>query len=459
MENTLKELSSKYSGNLPRYTSYPTALEFQPITDPNLIFEKYQNIFDQYETFSYYLHLPFCPSLCYFCACNKIVTQDPEIKLEYLHLIQQELSLLKQAFQRKTNFKQVHLGGGSPSYLTCSEFDKLNNLLTNLLPGYVEAEKSIEIDPRTTTLEKLKIYLQAGFHRISLGVQDFDPKVQALINREQPFDLTRKIYDSARNLGARGINLDLIYGLPSQTLDSQQATLAKVLELRPDRIALYGYAHVNWKVKVQNVFNKHPLPSPELRIAMFAEAVKTLEAAGYIYIGLDHFALPTDDLVVALSNGKLRRNFMGYTTVNGEIQIANGVSGISDLNLSLLQNEVSLDEYHKKIKAGILPTAKIIERSAEDSLRAWAIEQIMCQRILKRQEFKEFNKALSQLADEIFSQALHKLDSLAKDQLVELDSDLIKVTPLGSFFLRNIAVFFDNYYKSAVAPLKYSKSI
>jgi oxygen-independent coproporphyrinogen-3 oxidase len=460
MTTDFKSLCLKYSGRLPRYTSYPTAVEFRPLEIKERAGDFLSEATQKYKTLSLYLHLPFCPSLCYFCACNKIITQEEDRRERYLIYLEKELQLLAGSIKSHNVFTQLHLGGGSPSYHSEDELSRIMGMINKYLPFSNKAERSAEVDPRNCTVSKAAVLKDLGFNRVSLGVQDFDKSVQDLINRQQSFELTAELYSGLRHLGYRGINFDLIYGLPSQTVESFARTVEQVIALKPDRLALYGYAHVTWKVKVQNVFNKHPLPEPEVRIAMFDMAVRKLQDAGYVYIGLDHFALPEDTLTKALLGGTLRRNFMGYTTIIGDALISAGISSITDTGKYMYQNVLKNEEYESLLEQGRFPVERYLERSSEDIIRAYCIERLMCDRILSEAKVRELFPEEAALVQKIFAEAWPKLTPYLEDSFIELSSESVRITPLGSFFMRNIASSFDAYFSALkTGEKKFSQSI
>ena len=441
----LKSLCNTYSGRLPRYTSYPTAVEFKPVEDVDPVLEALKNAATTHHDISLYVHVPHCPSLCYFCACNKVISQNPKDRDRYVDVLSQELRLLHSKLTLNSKIVQVHLGGGSPSYLSIEQLVKLEDAISAELPLAHDVERSIELDPRTYTREQGELLFKRGYRRASLGVQDFDPVVQEIINRRQPYELTRDVYGSLREIGFSGINFDLIYGLPGQTRDSVSRTIESVIELHPDRIALYGYAHVTWKVKSQNVFNKHPLPSPDQRIELLVDSTEKLLTAGYIYIGMDHFALPSDSLAKALTARKLRRNFMGYTTICGELMLGVGPSAISDIDACLFQNERELEKYYSQISQGRLPVQHVIWRGEEDKLRAHIIEGLLCNGTIDENEVRSNFASQQFLAESIFKLARERLAPMVRDKLVEFEASCINATNLGRYFLRNIAGTFDQY--------------
>lgn len=449
------DLLQKYNVSLPRYTSYPTALELKPFEDYSQMMERYRlSILEAGDVprISLYLHLPFCPKLCYFCACNKIISQDPKVKGDYLILLEKELGLLKGILPRYSKIMQIHLGGGSPSYLNCDEFIQLRNALS-IFTFDEKCQKSIEIDPRTFSQEKLNTLYDSGYRRFSLGIQDFEPAVQALINRIQPYELVNNLVNLIRGKNKTTINFDLIYGLPGQTLTSFKRTINKVINLLPERIALYGYAQVGWKAKAQNTLKKYVTPSVEDRLKLFITAQERLEDSGYVYIGLDHFALPNDELVQAQKENRLRRNFMGYTTVDGDILLASGCSAISDLGGYLFQNTLDLDNYEKLIHSNKLPIIKFLKRSNEDKLRAFIIESLMCNRSISLSQIRS-NCQWLEISEDVFNRGLNCLKIYESDGLVERNATEINITKLGTYFTRNIASVFDTYLHNTLNQQK-----
>ena len=451
-----RELIEKYSGQGPRYTSYPTAVEFHEgfsaaTWQKTLLAWRNSTPTEpptESRSISLYTHIPFCRSLCYFCACHKIITEDRTVVSPYLAAISRELSIYSQLLSDgNTSLAGLHWGGGSPNYLAP---DEMRVLFESTLAAFPKlnpaAEISIEMDPRTTTTEQLSTIERLGFNRISLGVQDFSPHVQEAVNRIQPFELTRDLVENARQLGLSGINLDLIYGLPGQELTSFNDTLSQVISIRPERIALYGYAHVTWIKKVQKALERHPLPSPSLRIELFRSAVTELTRAGYVYIGMDHFALPADSLAKALANGTLTRNFMGYSTECGAGTLGVGPSAISGLAGAYAQNEKDLQRYQAKLtssnSANSLPITRGLSLSREDKLRAEVISQILCQGTVS---FEQVGKRWEIDFAKHFAAELGGLEELEQDRLVAIEDSQLRLTPLGRFFMRSVAMHFDGY--------------
>lgn len=444
ISNDLSNLIKKYEARVPRYTSYPTAVELTPAVKTDIIIEKIRE--NSREPISLYIHLPFCASLCWFCACNKVVSHDRTVVEPYLRALQDEIRILSQQIGNKITLGQIHLGGGSPTYLSHQELESLCGFLQQEMYGFESASKSIELDPRTTTERQIAVLAKYGFKRASLGVQDFDPKVQELVHRIQPKEMVAELSTKLREAGFESINFDLIYGLPGQTRASMAATIADVITMAPDRIALYGYAHVQWKIKVQKVLEKNHLPSAEERVELFELAEEMLLESGYLPLGLDHFALPHDELVSHAEAKTLHRTFMGYTTVEGEGVIGLGVSAISDIGGVLYQNESDLHAYYHSLKEGALPIARLKERGHQDVVRAYIIERIMCDG-----ECSVHNapKALREDLFHVFEETRPKLKLLEQDGLIALESERITATFHGRFFLRTIAAQFDQYLDQA----------
>jgi len=446
MLNDNLDLLKKYSTNLPRYTSFPTATALKEFSENDSILDLITGVLQglsSSQPISLYIHLPYCPQLCYFCACNKIISSKTEDIDNYLSALEREIDLIKNILPLEIEIHELHLGGGSPSYLSISQLEKLELILSKLNISKI-CQKSIEIDPRTVDQEKLCFLYESSYKRFSLGVQDFDPTVQELINRIQSFELTAKTAEVIRTLSGTSINFDLIYGLPGQTQASFHDTISSVLELRPNRLALYGYAHVNWKVKVQNVLNKYGIPEDELRHTLFLTAAEKLIAAGYVHIGLDHFALPDDGLSTAKNTKTLRRNFMGYTEMKSDTLMALGVSAISDFGEYIFQNTANIEKFTQLLNAGMLPIQKYIKRNLADKIRAFIIETLMCNRILLfSQVLAKFPQ--TDVVDAILVAGKRNLEEYVKDELVGINSDHIIVFEQGTYFLRHIAACFDNY--------------
>jgi oxygen-independent coproporphyrinogen-3 oxidase len=448
----LERILPRYVGAGPRYTSYPTVPAWQSDFGPKDHVEALQSLTGE-EEISLYAHVPFCQSLCHFCACNRVITRDPDLPERYLRTIEAELDLTRAELGHELRSGQLHWGGGTPTHLEPAQIERLFQLMTDrfqLVPG---AEISIEVDPRVTTLEQLDVLAACGFNRISLGVQDTNAKTQAAIHRIQPFEQTRALTEASRARGIERVNYDLIYGLPHQTVASFEETLDDVLSARPDRIALYGYAHVTWVAKQQRGFERGDLPDPRRRMQIFLSAIRRLLDSGYRSIGMDHFALPDDELCEALDQGTLRRNFMGYTTREGVDMLAFGPSAISEISNTYIQVEKELDRWFEEIEAGRLATFKGHRLSKDDQARSWIIGRIMCEAAVRAEDVE---RRFGGCFRTDYARALERLEPLQGDGLVEVsEQGDVTVSPLGRVLLRHVAMAFDAYLdRSAPQPAK-----
>ena len=452
----LTHLISKYDARVPRYTSYPTAADFITFDDSRIAQDAIRAGIrvGSSKPVSLYIHLPFCASLCWFCACNKVVAHDQSVVEPYLEALNREIALVSDVAGGRISLGQVHLGGGSPTFLSSHHMETLFSSLRSQFDGFETASKSIELDPRTTTPEQLAVLAAAGFTRASIGVQDFNEVVQRAVHRVQPKELVQQVVDQVREAGFKSVNFDLIYGLPQQTEHSMRETISDVLTLRPDRIALYGYAHVQWKVKVQRALEKFTLPTAEERVALFSLAEEELLTHGYVSLGLDHFALPSDELVAHAEARTLHRTFMGYTTVEGEGVLGLGVSAISDIGNTLYQNEVDLGNYYNMLVAGKLPVVRGRVRTADDTVRAYIIERIMCDGELV---VDEAPLAVREGVEAAVEEALPRLRLLERDDLLRAHPGKLVATFNGRFFLRTIASVFDAHLAHTTAG--YSQAV
>ncbi|MDP7033150.1 MAG: oxygen-independent coproporphyrinogen III oxidase [Planctomycetota bacterium] len=437
------ELLARYDRPGPRYTSYPTA----PHMDPSYGDSRWKADLDTAceehpdSPTSIYVHIPFCESLCYFCGCHTIISTRRERATPYLDRIEKELRILRPWLDRRGPVIQVHLGGGTPSYLNRDEIERLSQVLStlNISP---EAECSVEIDPRDLDTERLQAFAQGGFRRISMGVQDLDATVQKTVNRIQPEIMTRDTIQSARELGFRSVNLDLIYGLPHQTPESFAKTLQTILDLAPDRIALFNYAHVPWLKKHQKLLDPAQMPSASDKLSIFLQSIQTLGRSGYQYIGMDHFARSDDELAKAQREGRLWRNFQGYTICKTDLY-GLGTSSISMLDGSYCQNAKSLTEYYDSIDRGSLPIVRGIKLNQDDRIRRHCIMSLMCNFRLDQKDLeKHFPE---QNTSRLFESAHQSLQEMSQDGLVLLQPQSIEVLPVGRLLIRNICMAFDAY--------------
>jgi oxygen-independent coproporphyrinogen-3 oxidase len=445
----------------PRYTSYPTADRFVEAFGPAAYAQALQQralgaTVGGTPPLSVYLHIPFCESVCYYCACNKVITRHHERAAEYLAALDVEIDLHVQALGARQSVSQLHLGGGSPTFLSDAEIAALMDSLRRafrIVPG---AEVSIEVDPRTVTDERLRHLAGLGFNRISFGVQDFDPEVQKAVHRVQSFEMVRDLMASARALGFESTNVDLIYGLPKQTPASLARTVAQVGELRPDRIALYAYAHLPQRFKPQRRIDAHDLPSAADRVAMLGTAINGFLGHGYTYIGMDHFALPSDPLAVAKRQGRLHRNFQGYSTQPDCDLIGLGVSAIGRIGATYSQNVKTLDQYYDAMRQRQFATERGLALGRDDLVRRAVIMALMCQ---GRVDFESIDLAHLIRMEEYFAPELEQLQSLAEMGLLRLEGRGIDVTPLGWYFVRGIAMVFDRYLQADRTRERFSRII
>jgi oxygen-independent coproporphyrinogen-3 oxidase len=428
----------------PRYTSYPPAPVWSETFGPEPYGEALAAAGRRAgEGLSLYVHVPFCRSLCHFCACNRVITRRPEPPARFLDAVLRELARVREALGSERTVMQHHWGGGTPTHLSPDQVPRLFRGACDAFPLRPTAEVSIEVDPRVTTEAHVDALRECGFRRVSMGVQDFDPRVQAAIHRVQPPAATARLVERARGAGFESVGFDLIYGLPFQSVPSFERTLDEVLALAPDRVALYAYAHVTWVAKQQRGFERGDLPDPRARLRIFLAAVRRFLAAGYVWVGLDHFARPEDELAAALRDGTLRRNFMGYTTLAGTDLVAFGPSGIAELSDCYAQSHRDLERWEAAVRAGRLPTLRGFALSEDDRDRRFAIARLMC---LGELRADDFTRARGGELRARLGVALARLAPLERDGLVEVDAaGSVRVTSLGRLFLRNVAMAFDAY--------------
>jgi oxygen-independent coproporphyrinogen-3 oxidase len=445
----LEALLLKYAGAGPRYTSYPTA----PVWSESYGRADFAGDLRSFgalgEPLSIYVHVPFCRALCHFCACNRTITRDAALPERYLGAIAHEVEAVREAIGGAPRVLQHHWGGGTPTHLAPSQIERLFRCVNAAFPAERDAEISIEVDPRVTTRAQLEALRGCGFARISLGVQDFDARVQRAIHREQSVALTAGIVADARALDFAGVSFDLIYGLPLQTRESFERTLAEVIAIAPDRIALYGYAHVTWVAKQQRGFERGDLPEPRARLAILGSAIRRLLAAGYVHVGMDHFARPEDPLAVALRERTLRRNFMGYTTRAGLALVGFGPSAISELPTSYAQSQRELGGWESAVDAHGLATLRGHRLTREDEERRAVIHDLMC---LGEVSAVRFANRLGVSFGERFAAELARLRTFEDDGLVTIATDgSLAVAGRGRLVLRNLAMVFDAYLEPAGA--------
>ena len=455
-------LAAKYACKGPRYTSYPTAPQFRS----DFPFDKFQHWLGtdtdkQRDPLSLYIHLPFCNDICYYCACNKIVTREKGVAREYLDHLGLEIAQQAQKLGDKRPVTQMHWGGGTPTYLDNAEITELMHMLAShfKLLGNGYREYSIEIDPRTVDLSTIALLKGVGFNRISLGIQDFDPLVQQATNRIQPYRQVAPLVESIRAHGFRSLSFDLIYGLPHQDIHTMTETLKKVIALRPDRIACYNYAHMPERFSSQRAIERLALPSASEKLLLAQHITESLLDAGYQHIGMDHYVLPHDELAVAQSEGRLQRNFQGYSLHMADDLLGLGVSAISQIGDYYLQNEVDLGKYYQRIDKGEQPLARGFEMSQSDKLRRHIIMNLISG---LRLDITECNEQFGIDFSGKFAREIQSLRAMEKDGLLEIDARQIQVTPTGRQFLRNICMPFDAYLNKQTGnqpPPRYSATV
>lgn len=455
------DMLRRYDISGPRYTSYPTAVQFTEEFDELKYREAAAASNDDPipRPLSLYVHVPFCHSPCFYCGCMRIITRDPLKGQLYLNRLNREIEMQAELFDRDRVVEQLHFGGGTPTFLTDEQLEGLIETLGRhfTMAKPEDREFSVEIDPRTVDPARLQRLAEMGFNRVSLGVQDFDPEVQKAVNRIQPVDDTLAVLNAARDCGIESVNLDLIYGLPKQNLAGFGRTLDIVTEARPARIALYSYAHLPRLFKAQRQIDEATLPSGETKLALLELAIERLTKAGYVYVGMDHFALPDDELVIAQQNGDLHRNFQGYSTRADCDLVGLGVSSIGKIGDTYSQNRKTIDEYYAAIDAGKLPAFRGVQLDRDDILRRDVIQRVMCQGELN---FESVEKRWNISFGEYFQDALPRLEELHKDGLIVLDQCGFEVTAAGRLLLRIVGMVFDKYHHNVVdAQGRFSKVI
>jgi oxygen-independent coproporphyrinogen III oxidase len=452
-----QEFLERYNRPGPRYTSYPTAPVWNDTFGVNELEEVHQQAERAQSPVSLYMHLPFCESLCLFCACNVIIQKDKSGAPPYLAVLKREMERVSRGVSKQRRVVQFHWGGGTPTYLTPVQIEDLFAATREHFSFSSDAEIGIEVDPRVTSREQLETLRRLGFNRLSMGIQDFHPEVQKAIHRIQPFALTRDLLISARELGFDSINVDLIYGLPYQTAQRFATTVDQILDLAPDRVALFSYAHVPWLKKQQGSFAAH-LPEGMQKFEIFRIGLLKFLDAGYLYIGMDHFAKPGDELAIAQQNRTLHRNFQGYTTKAGADLYGLGITAISGIQNAYAQNHRDLASWEKAVSERGLATMRGYRLSEEDRLRRAVISRLLCHTVVMKDEIaREFGMDF----DEHFAGELRRLAPFQDDGLVQLESNQIRATWLGRIFIRNLAMIFDPYLEKqqlAAKPL-FSKTL
>ncbi|MEG3439481.1 oxygen-independent coproporphyrinogen III oxidase [Pannus brasiliensis CCIBt3594] len=439
-------LLTKYDRPLPRYTSYPPATELTPEFDEvnfraALAVGNYRKI-----PLSLYCHIPFCETACYFCGCNTIITKQKKIADPYLDYLMRDIERIASLVDKNRRVDQLHWGGGTPNYLSLEQIDRLWNSLTDHFSLAEDAEISIEVNPRYLDKEYVRFLRQTGFNRISFGIQDFDERVQTAINRVQPESLLFNVMDWIRGETFESVNVDLIYGLPHQNLATFRETVRKTIDLDPDRIAVFNFAYIPGLKPAQKNLDVNAFPSPSEKLAILQMTIEELTNNGYVYIGMDHFAKPNDELAIAQREGELHRNFQGYTTKPESDLIGFGVTSISMLDDVYIQNQKGLKDYYRSIEDGKLPIERGVSLTGDDRVRRAAIMELMCQfRLSKQALLEKYHLAFDSDFEEYFATEIPELRALEADGLLDIVPDGIEVTPAGRLLIRNIAAVFDAY--------------
>lgn len=450
------ELVKKYNVSGPRYTSYPTAVQFTEEFAQSTLEEALLERSKCKQKLSLYFHIPFCFSLCWYCGCTKIITRDQDRGDLYLNYLEKEIELVKRTIHPESSVKQIHFGGGTPTFLTPAQLRRLGELIQSGFTVHDDVEFSVEIDPRRCEEDHIKALSDIGCNRASLGVQDTNENVQKAIHRIQPFRKTKNVTELLRKHGISDINFDLIYGLPKQTIETFNQTIDDVVSLNPDRFAVYSYAHLPSLMPAQKLLNEEEFPSTDEKLRMMMTATERFPELGYQFIGMDHFSKEDDELAKALDNGTLQRNFQGYST-HAELQmIALGMSGISQGSDLYYQNEKDLARYYESLDNGKLPVKKILPLNYMDKIRRGVIMQIMCRATIN---YTEFEQQTGLHFKDTFSDELEKLQPMEGDGLLHLLDNQLKITDKGRFFVRNIAMVFDEYLKTKIHKNTYSKTV
>lgn len=453
-----RKLIEQLDGAGPRYTSYPTADRFgQAFGEAD-----YRRALGQRKIganrrpLSLYVHVPFCNTVCYYCGCNKIITKDKSRADRYLDYLEKEVDLVCRAVGSREKVAQLHFGGGTPTFLSDAQLERVMGMLKSRFDFLPEGEYSIEIDPRKVGRDTVFHLAALGFNRMSVGIQDFDPAVQAAVNRVQSEEETVEVIEAARTAGFRSVSVDLIYGLPLQTRESVAATLSRVIAIGPDRIALYNYAHLPQLFMPQRRIDEAELPTPAVKLDILQDAVAALEKAGYVFIGMDHFAKPDDDLARALAEGRLQRNFQGYSTHADCDMVGLGVSSIGKVGGSYVQSQKELDSYYAALDDGKLPVMRGYRMDGDDVLRRSVIQALMCRFSLSVPAIEEVYGI--KFAD-YFAAEMPRLAELEQLGLLSFDGEFLLVTPRGRFLIRNIAMVFDRHLREKATHARYSKTI
>ncbi len=444
-KENITQLLRRYDRPGPRYTSYPTAVEFNESFDA----EAYEECLSEAnqlhdEPISLYVHLPFCDSRCAFCGCSVVVSQKPEVPRKYVDYVKREIRMIGERLPDRRRVNQLHWGGGTPTHLTPEEIEDLWKTIVDVFDIVPGAEIAIEVDPRVTTHAQVELLRKLGFNRISMGVQDFTEEVQEAIGRHQTREQTLTHYSDCREAGFDSVNVDLVYGLPMQTVETFRANLEELIAIRPDRVAVYSFAHIPWIRGNQRRIDPATLPPPEVKLELFLAAIESFTEAGYCQIGMDHFALPGDELSLAQKEGRLHRNFMGYTVKPATVQLGLGITSIGDLRGAFAQNGKKLSTYYGAIDDGKLPIKKGYRLDEDDKLRRFVIQSLMCNFSCDR---REVDSRFGIRFIDYFATELEELAEPEKHGFVRLTDERIDVTETGRLFVRNICMVFDRYLR------------
>ena len=452
------DLIRRLDKNGPRYTSYPTADRFADTFDA----ASYAHWLARREVggisrpLSLYIHIPFCNTLCFYCACNKVITKDKSKAAVYVDYLIREMQMQASLLGDVQVVEQLHFGGGTPTFLSDEEMRRVMAAIRKNFRLIDDGEYSIEIDPRKVGMDTIALLGEEGFNRISLGVQDFDAAVQRAVNRIQSEEETLRVIQAARANGFKSVSIDLIYGLPRQTIDGFGVTLDRVIAADPDRLSIYNYAHMPTIFKPQRRINEEDLPAPEVKLDILSMAVEKLTSAGYVYIGMDHFAKPEDELAIAQRQGRLHRNFQGYSTHSDCDLVALGVSSIGKIGPTYSQNHRDLEGYYGALDQDQLPIMRCMELNADDLVRRAIIQALMCHFEIAK---SSFNIGYLIDFDSYFATELEELLEYEREGLLEMDKDWIGVTPKGRMLIRNICMVFDRYLRTRTEHARYSKVI
>ncbi|MDX1722513.1 MAG: oxygen-independent coproporphyrinogen III oxidase [Pseudomonas sp.] len=438
------DLIRRYDQTGPRYTSYPTAVQMHSSVGSFELLHALRDSSKQLNPLSLYVHVPFCAHVCYYCACNKVITKDRGRAQPYLRALEHEMAIIGHHLDSRQSVEQLHLGGGTPTFLS---HDELRHLMSQLRQHFNlldddSGDYSIEIDPREADWSTMGLLRELGFNRVSLGVQDLDPAVQRAVNRLQTLDETRSIVEAAHTLQFRSVNIDLIYGLPKQTPQSFALTLDEIIALQPDRLSLFNYAHLPERFMPQRRIDSNDLPSPADKLTIMQASIAQLSAAGYRYIGMDHFALADDELASAQEDGRLQRNFQGYTTHGHCDLIGLGVSAISQIGDLYCQNDSDLNQYQQSLASGQLATQRGLHCNADDRVRRAVIQQLICHFCVK---FADIEQAHGIQFHGYFAEIWPQLEQMARDDLISLSAEGIEVRPAGRLLVRSLCMLFDHY--------------